>query len=606
MPDTTGIDVDALRHIEDRAMTVGSAFVVPIEEHLGEGLREAAFRATSRNAFRSTDIVVELSKAKTFRSLASMNEGAVEELDRLVGVLGIRKDAEHIKAMLSNNGFAGKDWIRYFGLNIRRGHLAKGRRVAPRSLRKADCLEGVWSLRPLGFDLKTREMLLDLCPVCKRSLGWRHTFGPSFCDLCPSADDAFRGGVDLRDFPQPIADVEDDEAIELLANLVDPAAPRRRIALDPDLGSCNDSEIFQLIVEIGNRLDENPAGWGRAIQTRSLERAGRAVLDWPRGLENLVEGVGNGRGFEGLHLDPKLPHKVRRILADRTQRRLHGRLTAKISCGAEVSVPRPAPLKNCLAELRRLVASDKHVSRVEAALVLLRRSRNARRISDRLGLPLPYLIDLFEAGLLPELVPVFDGILSTQSNAGASVVDQLLSIPSSPALKDEGITIWAMSFASTILNGRQWGVILSAIVAKRLSAVRRINCNGLVHQFHCSLEELSNYSLMAKSSAVNGVPLTQNEIAKTIGKSPIVVRHLVENGMLPRNATGSALEHFRRQWMFSSEARDLFLLRGRGDVGNIRTFLSSSNIPNASTETVTLWSRAEVNELLGAIQSPVG
>ncbi len=598
MPDGFCGDDDMARFYQDRARQIGEFLAVPIEEQIGEGIREAAFRAISKNAFRSTDIVIELSEARSFRSLSGISEGAIEELERLADVLGIKKDSEHTRALLSNSGFAGKDWIRYFGINIRRGHLATRRRVAPRSLKRTDCLEAVWSLRPLGFDLKSKETLLDHCPVCERALGWRKTFGPSFCDICPSARDPFRGGVDLRDFPQPLTEVVDGEAIEFVASLVDPAAPRRGLALHSDLNVCSDGDLFQFIVEIGNRLDGNPAGWGKAIQSHSIERAGRAVLDWPRGFENIVEGGGSDRKFERIHLDPKLPRQLRRLLADRSEQRVRERLTARIRCQSDMSAPRLNPLRNSLAELRVAATSISHVSVREAAVLLLRRSGNARCIADLLGLPIPYLIDFYEAGMLPELLPVLEGVLPPPPIAKGSIVDRLNRLDCSLARQTQNLSIGEMSLASASLDGWQWAMILAAIADERLSAVRRFNSHGLVYQFYCSFENLPVFFVETQLSAVNGVSFTQSEIAMAICKSRSVVRHLLENGLLPQNADLAAIKQFRRQWIFRSEIYALSSISGHMDGRRIRTLLSRSKLTTVSTQTATLWSRAEITGLI--------
>ncbi|MBY3568951.1 hypothetical protein [Rhizobium laguerreae] len=595
-------------YFEERARTVGSVLAVPMGEKLGEGLREAAFRATSRNAFRSTAIVVELSRAKSFRSVSSINEGAIEELNRLVEVLGIRKDAEHVRALLSNNGFAGKDWVRYFGFNIRRGHLAKERRVAPRSLRMVDCLEAVWSLRPLAFDLKTRESLLGHCPVCERSLGWRRTYGPSFCDRCPRADDPFRGGVDLRDFPQPLVDVTDDEAIEMVAGRLDPAS-LRSVSLHTDMEEWSGGEIFQLTVEIANRLEGNPAGWGKPLQARSIERAGRAILEWPDGLQELGDWFSEGDAanleggtdvFSRLQSNPKLTRRMRETLRRRSEHLIRRRVSVRIA-GSPDAGQGGQPVRNCLTQLRRLTRGGSSISATEAAVLLLRASREARHTADALGLPLPFLVDLFEAGLMPELYPVLDGILTAPAAPSSlSLIEQLCTVGTRRPLAGNGMSLWSVSFASMGSNGPQWVEIFRKVCEGRFSLSQLPDPRGLTHQLHFDdVENLDLEPCLRDGSArTDKVTLTQGEIARIVGKSRRVVGHLVDAELLPVNATGGDLGRFREQWMFTSEACDLAVLRGRRDLGKIRAVLAASNAPTLSTATVTLWSRPSVIGIL--------
>ncbi|MGO7865485.1 hypothetical protein ELH26_12080 [Rhizobium leguminosarum] len=602
-----GNGLSSAKHFEERARATGSVLALSSDISPGEGLREAAYRASGRNAFRNTDILIELSRARSFRSLASVNEGAIEELDRLIDVLGIRKEAQQVQALLSNGGFPGKDWVRYFGLNIRRGHLAKGRRVAPRSLGKQDHQEAVWSLRPFGFDLKTKETLLDHCPACLRGLGWRRTFGPAYCDRCPAADDPYRGGVYLPDFPQPLVEVWDEEAIAFEASLIDPAAPTLGRSLHGDLAGKDPSEVFQLSIEIATRLDRRRPGWGTALETQSIEKAARAILDWPEGLDELIDSQKEILPsadpaldpLERLHVEPKLSRNIRAILKERCDRRLQRRVRGLVRDPAN-KVVRSAPVKNALAEIGVLVNGKDAIPAAEAAVLLLRRSREANYTAKALGLPVPYLVDLFEAGLLPELRPLLDGILTLRSDDIISLLDKVGSVFERGSARDGGLPLWSAAFASAKLSGVRWAEIFWAFLAGRLRAELIPGRRGLVQRLH--LADARNLDLGShlqdSVSLVDEVSLTQGEISEAIGKGRRGVGDLVVHGVLPLNATGRDLADFRGRWMFTTEVRDLAILNGRGDLVRPRPVLAASKVQHLATQSLSLWSRTGVTELL--------
>ena len=84
----------------------------------------------------------------------------------------------------------------------------------------------------MSFDPSTKERLIDACPQCNRTLGWTRTYGVAYCDYCsrPKVFGQFTWlypAVDLRDFPQPKVEVEDEEALDFLTGLIDPSPKRK-------------------------------------------------------------------------------------------------------------------------------------------------------------------------------------------------------------------------------------------------------------------------------------------------------------------------------------------------------------------------------------------
>ena len=595
-------DQGLVEHLEGRARNIGRVLAISSCPNPKEGIKEVAFRAASTNGFQSTGLVVELARSRSFRSLQGVHEGFAEDLDRLVDVLGIRKDTEHVKQLLAQKGMAGKDWVQLLGIDIRRGHLAKERRVAPRTLRLNDCQNSLWALRPFSFDLSTKEALLDHCPVCTRKLGWLRTFGPSFCDKCPNNANPSKGGVDLRDFPQPDVDIEDEEAIQFVAELLDLSIGQRG-CLHPDLSNSRPGAIFQLIA---GRLEERPSGWGRALRPRSIEQGARALLNWPEGyhaLKNDVAAAWTGRksALDGLHLVTRLPAEIRGVIKSQDEefkrRRAARRVRLAQPCAPDEPVRLRWSIRHSGRAFERLINSVDAVSQIEAIVTLLRHDRQARLIAADLGLPLPNLIDLYGAGMLPEMDALMKGAWAPPCRAFDVSLFAVARRAAADTL-DHGRQLDLFSAASAFghLNGSGWVAVLNAIFdcdlevtlgPSRVPLVRRMRTND----FEGLRKIMSSFSDRSPSDLI---PMTRQEMSVAIGKSMATTNSLVHAGMLARNASGADVAEFKKRWMLPSDAEVFLSLSICSERRNVRALLADEGVPSLLAGNLKLWSRPAV------------
>ncbi|MEH2472394.1 transposase-like protein [Nitrobacteraceae bacterium AZCC 2299] len=192
-----------------------------------------------------------------------------EDVDGLARLFKV--DPEQFRARLYPWGtfeHAEELTIEFFGTKIRAQYFeAEIRRVSPRSLSISPHHKAIWDLRPFSFDPDTRERLLDRCPICKSRLGWSTMYGPFRCDKCAKEQGL---STDLRDFPQPIIEVDDEEAVNFVVGLVDPSLEKRAAAmrLVPDeLSSATSSDLFDAVISIASVL--SPAN------ARRTHRVGR-------------------------------------------------------------------------------------------------------------------------------------------------------------------------------------------------------------------------------------------------------------------------------------------------------------------------------------------
>lgn len=107
---------------------------------------------------------------------------------------------------------------RYFGMEIASRYRTFERRVSPRALSNRNVHQARWSLRLLNFDPVSRELLLTSCPACLNPLSWWRSFGTSKCDKC--LDEDGRPLIDLRDYPQPLIDIDDEQALNFVKDIV--------------------------------------------------------------------------------------------------------------------------------------------------------------------------------------------------------------------------------------------------------------------------------------------------------------------------------------------------------------------------------------------------
>jgi hypothetical protein len=222
-----------------------------------------------------------------------------QEVARVAHLIGC--DAQDIASRTYGRGrftYNRRDTINFFGTQIRlRYREPKIRRVSPRALQIAPYHRAAWELRPFSFDPETKELLMDTCPACNQHLSWARALGPTVCDRC--AVDGLPA-IDLRDFPQPRAEVADEEALDFVTALVLPGSERLESArnmLPPDLREYPNAVLFEAIVELAYGLaGHRPDGPHRVdvqhlmqLTPELLTMAARVFLDGQAAFDALCE-----------------------------------------------------------------------------------------------------------------------------------------------------------------------------------------------------------------------------------------------------------------------------------------------------------------------------
>jgi transposase-like protein len=224
-------------------------------------------RASQRTVVRSLHAVLRL--AGSTKNLSSPRPYNIDE-DKARGIATLFKLSPHeILSRLYPWGefdHAKESTIDFFGTKIRAQYFESAiRRVSPRALRISPHHRAIWDLRPFAFDPETRERLLVRCPVCDRRLGWSRLAGPTNCEHC--RDEQGRP-TDLRAFPQPLVELDDEEAMDFAIALVHPDRAKRDLAhkLIPDeLRSVSASDLFEAIISIASILRPSNVHQNKAV-----------------------------------------------------------------------------------------------------------------------------------------------------------------------------------------------------------------------------------------------------------------------------------------------------------------------------------------------------
>jgi hypothetical protein len=367
------------------------SLIIPVEPYVDESLAGFLVRATARNHLRSPHSALMEAGIKTAQlgSLCSRPPSLARSIAAWAGT----QNVETLARMFHRPIDGRRGWLDFFGEPLRAIYRQPGkRRIAPATLKKRGYAKAIWTLHPLSFDPSTKERLIDACPQCSRTLGWTRTYGVAHCEYCsrPEVFGQFTWlypDLDLRDFPQPKVEVEDEEALDFLTGLIDPSPKRKERSrkLVPDMwSSLSNGDIFEVGLTFAGMIHVDH--WDNRQSVRRRPKAGED-WDWltPRMLSIGGRALMDGQpGFEAFG------DIVRREVADKPRARRYGKW-AEIG---PLSIMDP-----CLCEAAKAIlgqAADAYVAaRRDPDMQPLQQLAEKHGI-DRRGLKL-----LADSGLLP-------------------------------------------------------------------------------------------------------------------------------------------------------------------------------------------------------------
>ncbi|QND38222.1 hypothetical protein HB771_09340 [Rhizobium leguminosarum bv. viciae] len=474
-------------------------FAIPVQPYPDEGLADVLFRAAGLNAFHTTSILtgplgLPSNKRMTPEGLAKANL----EPRLVADLLGTRRSTDMDAHALRWTDQIGMR-TDFFGRDVRlRGFFSSGRRVAPTSLASGCYQRAVWSVASLSFDPQSRERLLSRCPICGVKPDFARAHGVHICPTCHLKGTR----TDFRDFPQDKVIVDDEDALTFWTSLINPAISVHEIdvsRLHGDLREFGPGQLFQLITGMASTLSrvakEHEEERADALPLPSdFAAATRSILGWPAGVCGyanrlaLLQPSGAEPRFNVMRsaitaVVPKLQkmvldlsHSARRdiVLKDlgvlvRPRETIPDEAADRVGADRIRSSPRGnLGLPNLRRIVHRHIAEKRSLTEFKASYIRLSSAAAVRLLSDRLGIPIPFLLEVLDCGMvcasgLSEVTPLETTLLDA-------------AIPRNPQEGDMPLGATLSALCGRRIN--PWPAVLQAIANETLGVSLRKDTGG--------------------------------------------------------------------------------------------------------------------------------
>lgn len=598
-------------------LTTAMPLVIPTRPMAGESVAERVLRAAADNFYRKVGDVLSAAGIPYcgLPAIAAKSLGRERELSIALGV-----PEEEIRRIIPYPLQDRPGWSDFFGVPLRDIHRSmEHRRVSPRWLIQSLHLKAIWSVKVFSFDPCTKEQLLDMCPECSRRPTYLRTYGIQYCEFCSVLDDLGdrQGRVDFRDYPQPLIEVSDPEALDFVTGLVDPetADCTGSRGLHTELRELGRSALFELVVALGLAITSKPPKVGRVagrhtidysrFQPEILAHVGRCLLNWPRGFDALAGAVransadrDTSYGVQkelgpllALVHNKNLPEALRseikilirenmrscpdalELVRHPTHRPNHDLISVQ-QAASKYRVARKSlsalASRNVIASIRP-VGKDKLprlVSDAEVAKLVQQKELavSNSEVAVRLGIARVFVTELGSCGLI---IPVEKPHLASKGREyfERCSLDLLERRCREIARKDtppeSGVSIEVAARSLGILLANPWPQIVESLLASKLQvwfAERKSVMRSLVIENIGALESLRIRGVPTARADAMKLPLT--DAAALIGTDTVKLAQLIARGFLPRDPTPQNLRSFIAEYMFTSEIQLLLERRG--------------------------------------------
>lgn len=548
--------------------------------------------------------------------------------------------------------------VDFFGIPVRSNYVSGGtRRVSPRALKASGHHRAVWTLQPLSFDPETMETLIHACPVCGGSLGWQRAAGVCFCDRCTGRDRSPK--VDLRDFPQPLVEVEDVEALRFVASLVDPVRPAP-LPSGFDLPECirdlPRGDLFDLATLLAGVLQNDAAGsrdgYARRFNKNRdfigldpgfLATAGRAIINWPDGYfriadmmrstadrRSMIYGVQKELGplyftikdFEGSEAMTTLFMATVEADLDRTDAHIPLLRSGKQRQSSRVTATEAAHLAGVKRGiLSSLACTGMAKAEIETGIIVFERAEIEAIVAERanlidvfettarLGVPRSALPDLVAGGLVERVTegPALH-LVEGREHYRRPSLERLLAEMENAIRGDREKSDMRLTLAASksFVGHKPWRAIIDAIRSGDLDVRRDVNRKaGILNAMAVDPEELEAVIARARPPVPADPDETTNyiEASAYFGVREAAFPELTAIGLLPaydrvklRLRRGD-LDLFAKKYLFTDEiARRLGTTPLRA-----RNALDAAGVRPAATVIygkVHVWDAALVEEFI--------
>lgn len=640
----------------------GRRLVIPVSPMPGEGLPELVMRAASVNGYTATSTVLHVA-GLSGRYPAGIATNAIGHEELLASTLGVEGGKETIVELVYKPVFGRPGWHQFFGTPMRIAHReVLRRRISPLALRRSNHARAIWSVKVLSFDPETKETLIAKCPECQNWLGYGRSYGVNCCGLCLGEDGEgfIQSRIDLRDFPQPLVEVDDMEALDFVTGLIDPNPEVRsnfRPVLPDSLRHYSRGELFEFAVALACAITADPAKV-TAFLPRPASRddysrftpevlalAGRTILSWPKGFDRLTslarQHADLRKGHFGIkkelgallalrldpHINPGLREESRAAIECDMQRTATGHtmvrrkenlyrqdLMTMEQASKRLGITRKTMrrlVSNASIDARRAGTAERApilVSRTDIERVLNTREGyiGAASLSKKWGLPVMVLQTLATAGHLREEADP-DGLAPGSYLLVESVnqlLNQLRGRAKSWAPASRLITLRRAAALSGSPAKNPWPAIFEAVLGGQVELFADESGRPLSESFFVNESAFSSIANNAVPwpEPESRPPLTRFDIAFLLDLPTPSVYGLLQHGILTDRPSLEEVQGFHVAFVLSTEAARI-LSRCEIEDCDASTILSQSGLEPAYTTTYKkrrVWRRSDVERLAAA------
>jgi hypothetical protein len=486
----------------------------------------------------------------------------------------------------------------------------------------------MWSVKVFGFDPATKETLIESCPVCFKPLGWTLTHGVAFCDHCFQPDE-FLGaiwkypGVDLRDFPQPLVEVEDMQALDFVTNLIDPAPGRKEAArrLVPEMWSgLSNGDIFEVVLHFASmqlaeswdtqrngirRRAKSGEGWDE-FTPEVLSVAGRALIGGRAGLDrfgDFLRGQSKEKPRERTYgwfselgplgiMDQNLSASARKILGDAVAAYFETRRDPDMKPIAHLAEKYGVARSGLSGLVKSGLIPAIKFDNVEKAPVLVsekafkpiaerkREVISGTMAAPRIGIHLKDLEELERIGLLARVEgPVLKLFRSHLYYTKSSVENLVATISQKAVIRKDGDAVrMRVALRSLGVRSVPWAIIVAAIADGRLT-VTTMKPSAISLGERLAIRDVSSLRQLIEAHVAEAPSsakwVGKFEAAELLGTNDVAVWRLAKVGKLKQYPDAPANSPFKRAEVERLAKKTIFtpeIVR----VGRFRTYREAS------------------------------
>ncbi|WJH40568.1 hypothetical protein N7E02_08110 [Aliirhizobium terrae] len=555
------------------------------------------FRATSENGHQSPYFVSQLLGMNGhIKPTPYALAGRELDCQLIADVLGLPSGTS-VSSLLHEQVDSAGTRVNFFGRDVRRKNFFEHqRRVSPRSLRRSNYQKAIWSVQGISFDPTTREKLLIRCPACDGALPFNKTYGVEQCANC-----FLRDGVitDFRDYSCDLINVDDNEALDIAVELVNPEVSVSDIdcrLIHDDLRRFGPGQLFELISSLAFYKNFLIHDSGRTpLATRlglphahDLAEAARALINWPKGFAAYSEKL---RAWQTQKLErcpsqsvfpPSYPvRSVVTMLEPDLQRLLKtvalaGRDETVMMTLSEaaVSVDEHQQSRN-LAEafwhdgrirfgkhgLESAVRTVRRIAPAASAadlnFVMLSSSNWLRKWCRRVRLPVCFVGDLISSNLLEGVDPLLDR-LSERAGEVRSVrlEERLEDVVLKVRAPRKAIALYVAIAALAPRDVNPWPTVLTAILDHELTVWKHGKADSFTYFRVADFDKLGAVISRARlSTSLGRLPADRTAVMSVLGLTKSTLQSVRQRKFLQDQLTLSDLWSYRDLYLSSTELR---------------------------------------------------